>query len=126
MSMNEADRVALGQRIRRRRELSPDFNTRKAAYTAARVNQETWRRAEAGEFVRDDKLRQIVRALWPHTEGDWTLIDDDTPASLEERQVAFEERVLAYVAELQEQLSRVLGDDARDDADDDQDEATTA
>ena len=71
--MTDRDRVALGGLIRSRRER--DFGTKRAAYAAAEVNAATWDRAESGEPVRPDRLRRIVRLLWPETQGDWTLID---------------------------------------------------
>jgi hypothetical protein len=51
---------------------------RKAAYTAAGVNSETWRRAEAGESIKEHTLTKIVASLFPRTKGDWTkMLDDD-------------------------------------------------
>ncbi|TAJ21824.1 MAG: hypothetical protein EPO65_00555 [Dehalococcoidia bacterium] len=112
MDMSEQDRADLGAAIKRQRERL--YGTKKAAYVAAEVNQHTWEKAERGEALRGDRLRRIVRTLWPETEGDWTLIDvapDHQPASLEDRVVA-----------LEEQLSRLLAEH-----DDDQgDQATTA
>lgn len=72
MSISEADRAALGEKIRRQRERQ--YGTKKAAYQAAEVNAATWDKAEAGESVRGDLLRRIVRTLWPETEGDWTMV----------------------------------------------------
>lgn len=98
MSISDAERVDLGERIKARRERL--FGTKKAAYQAAEVNAATWDKAEAGESVRGDLLRRIVRELWPETEGDWTLIGQEgwTPegshdAALEARVAAIEDRL---------------------------------
>lgn len=50
------------------------FGTKKAAYNKAGVNPGTWDKAEAGQLVRGDRLRQIVAVLWPSSEGDWQAI----------------------------------------------------
>jgi hypothetical protein len=98
MSINDAERADLGERIRTQRERL--FGTKKAAYQAADVNSATWDKAEAGESVRGDLLRRIVRTLWPETEGDWTLVDQEIDpedpsiiAELVDRVAALEDRL---------------------------------
>jgi hypothetical protein len=72
------ERAVLGELIRQRRESV--FGTKRAAYSKAEVNAATWDKAEAGESVRGDLLRKIVRALWPDTDGDWTRLVATDPS----------------------------------------------
>lgn len=64
------------------------FGTKRAAYVAADVNSATWDRAERGEAIRGDRLRQIVRTLWPETDGDPTLVLSPVGHSGHDRYVA--------------------------------------
>jgi len=96
--MNEAERTVLGAQIQRRREQA--FETKRAAYAAAGVNPATWDRAEAGEPVRPDRLRRIVRLLWPESEGDWGRIGAATPASDADRVAELERQVAVLRAQL--------------------------
>lgn len=73
MAMSNDDRLRVGRLIQSQRERK--YGTKKAAYQAAQVNAATWDKAESGGPVRDDLYRQIIRTLWPHTEGDWTQIE---------------------------------------------------
>jgi hypothetical protein len=62
------------------------YGTRKAAYIAAGLNSETWRKAEAGEPLAERSLIAIVKLLWPETEGDWHSITPPlTEASIEDQ-----------------------------------------
>ena len=70
--MSENERADLGEQIRNARERI--YGTKLAAYTAADVNAATWSKAEAGDPIRGDLLRKIVRTLWPESQGDWTRI----------------------------------------------------
>lgn len=70
--MSENERTQLGEQIRNARERI--YGTKLAAYTAADVNAATWSKAEAGDPIRGDLLRKIVRTLWPESQGDWTRI----------------------------------------------------
>lgn len=94
MAIDEAERMRLAPLIvSRRRRL---FGTKKRAYIAAEVNSATWDKAEAGESVRLDLFGQIVRTLWPETEGDWTaigVVTGDAELSVEARLTAIEERL---------------------------------
>lgn len=72
MGMTDADQEELGRLIERERKRQ--FNTKKAAYNAAGVNEATWSRAEDGQGVRPDRLRLIVRLLWPESEGEWPVV----------------------------------------------------
>lgn len=93
MAMTDAERIELGERIRRQREVA--FGTKRAAYQEAGVNAATWDRAEAGESIRGDRLRSIVRTLWPDTLGDWTAIDTRSPPTDSERVAELEARISA-------------------------------
>ena len=104
MAMSDAERAELGDRIRKQRERK--FGTKKAAYQEAGVNAGTWDKAEAGESIRGDRLRNIVRILWPESEGDWTAIDEVQ----RERQLNHEQRI----AELERLYRRLAARDSDD------------
>lgn len=75
--MSEKERALLGSLVERER--SRRFGTKRAAYIKAEVNAATWDKVEAGGPVRGDRLRLIVRALWPETDGDWTQLREMRP-----------------------------------------------
>lgn len=102
VAIDAADRARLGDLIKTRRERK--HGTKKAAYQAAGVNAATWDKAEAGESVRPDLLRKIVRDLWPETEGDWEEIGRapraaDPMAELAERVDHLEEILADFIRE---------------------------
>jgi len=71
--MTADDRRRLGDRLIEEQERR--FNGLKnRAYNAAGVNSATWENAINRRPMRDFKVRQIVRNLWPETEGDWRKI----------------------------------------------------
>jgi hypothetical protein len=73
MAPTEDQRRDLAQRIQALR--IQRFATKKDAYNEAQVNAATWTSAEAGNSLRPDRLRAIVKLLWPETGGDWRLIE---------------------------------------------------
>lgn len=86
-ALSDKERAELGPRIRERRESL--YGTKRAAYQDAHINPSTWDRVEAGEPVRDDILRRVVRTLWPDTDGDWRRIPSlgvvDNPTEVDHR-----------------------------------------
>lgn len=74
MDMTKQQREDLAARIRSVR-LDRYRGNRKAAYTAAGVNSNTWARAEDGETLAERSLVAIVHALWPETGGDWQRLE---------------------------------------------------
>lgn len=71
--MTDYDPTELAAAIKSRRQTK--FGTKKAAYNAAKVNAATWDKAEAGDpTIRPDLLWNVVRALWPETDGDPRLV----------------------------------------------------
>lgn len=74
MDLTGAQRAELASRIEAARNRRYRGN-KKAAYTAAQVNSETWRRAEAGLSIKPTSLVAIVGTLWPETDGDWRNLD---------------------------------------------------
>lgn len=72
MDMTDEERIELGMLIRERR--AEIYDTKIAAYQAAKLNPATWDRIESGQPVRADRLRAAVRVLWPATLGDWRRI----------------------------------------------------
>lgn len=70
--MSNEERKTLAGRIRMQRK--DQFGTKSAAYQAANVNAATWDRAEDGAVVREDRLIQVLKTLWPESGGDWTAV----------------------------------------------------
>lgn len=70
MDLTEEQRDDLARRMERVR-ISRYGGSRKAAYSEANVNANTWSSAEAGRPIAERSLIAIVSTLWPDTEGDW-------------------------------------------------------
>lgn len=60
--VNDDDLKRLGDLIAARRKA--EYGTKFAAYKQAGVNAATWDRAEAGLPIREDRMKEILRALW--------------------------------------------------------------
>lgn len=115
--VNESERKQLGELIASQRKTQ--YGTKSAAYKEASVNAATWDRAEAGETVREDKLRSIVRLLWPSTNGDpekalarasneWSNWEDrDTPLAHDESEG---DRIASWAAEHFERINHALAE----------------
>lgn len=83
--IGEDERAQIAALVREQRMRS--FNTKAAAYRSAGVNSATWSRVEEGQPVRMDRLRLVVRALWPASGGDWQAViasDERARSALEE------------------------------------------
>jgi hypothetical protein len=119
VAIDAADRARLGDLIQTRRERK--HGTKKAAYQAAGVNAATWDKAEAGESVRPDLLRKIVRNLWPETEGDWQevvhgpQVGDPSMADLKERVDHLEEILADFIRERRGEADPTQREGNRDD-----------
>lgn len=82
MDMNDEQRANFAAMLRwtRRRRFG---DSKKAAYTAAKVNSATWDRAEQGETIKAQSVAKIVSNLFNEAEGDWTkLLSPDHPDRL--------------------------------------------
>lgn len=94
--------------------------SRKAAYTAAKVNAATWTRAESGQTVKESSLAKIVATAFPSTRGDWRVLftedgaldvpaDDIGPTTDAERlDIAFD--LLAGISQRLDELGDRLAD----------------
>lgn len=105
MDLTTEQRQDLAHRVTSRRIAK--YGTRKAAYVAADVNSETWRKAEAGERLAERSLIAIVKLLWPETGGDWQLIEPPLAEGSLEQQVANS----SLSAGAKERLLRLLEDE---------------
>lgn len=72
MKLSDGERARIAELAKARRETV--FNTKIAAYTAAGLNAGTWDSLEAGKPMRDDRLRDAVRTLWPESGGRFELL----------------------------------------------------
>lgn len=70
MPLTDEHRDALGAAFRYMR-LRRFGDSKKAAYTAARVNAATWERLEGGLSVKPPTLSKVLLNLVPESEGDW-------------------------------------------------------
>ena len=80
MELSQREREDLARRIVTER-LGRYRGNRKAAYTAAGVNSNTWTRAEEAKPLAERSLVAIVSALWPETGGDWQRLDPPLAAN---------------------------------------------
>lgn len=78
---------------------------RSGAYSAARVNAETWKRAENGMTLKERSLVAIVSAFWPESGGDWTKLDPPLGTAETERPID------DYIAELE--AAQGISDEAK-------------
>lgn len=72
MELDDELRKALAARVRDQRYR--EYGTKLGAYRAAELNSATWDRIEEGLPVREDRLAQAVRTLWPGSNGDWRKV----------------------------------------------------
>lgn len=73
MDLDEKERQIFAALLREERN-HRFGGSRKAAYTAAKVNSATWTRAEAGDSIKEHSRVRITTELWPWSNGDWVKV----------------------------------------------------
>jgi hypothetical protein len=123
MEPTPAERTELARRAAHER-ITRFGGNRKAAYTEAKVNSNTWTRLENGDPLAERSRVAIVRMLWPETGGDWTKIEPPltdsrlTSDELDEiRAAPISDATKQWVADMYERLQATEeGDGNGDDA----------
>lgn len=80
--LDDIERQVVARRLLAEQRMRFD-GAKKAAYTAAGINAATWTRVTSGQRVRPNTLVQMVKRLWPESQGRWERVpDEDAPKTL--------------------------------------------